>query len=681
MKKLFWGLSLACCLATLLCLQAAAQTTYSFRHLTTDDGLLNNEVKSLRFDAQGTLWIETQGGWNIWDGQTVGVAKDCNTPAKTPALRWTYSAADRRVAFKGLTITLPKDKSTTAANTVLDVKDDGRGHLWLATDHEGAYIYNKVKRTFTHLTHMPSQSTGIAENHVSSIAIARDGTVALGHIKKGVSVCTPLPFRLTHFQSTTWRNISAVAEDTLGHLWLGTDGYGLFDVTSRRHVGIPGNIVVSLLCDSQGRLWAGTYQNGLLCLQDGRMVKQYTRQNSRLSDNNVYSLCQDHTGRLWVGTLFGHLQTLDPATEQWTDYKSENGKNEAVVMDFAYDGRDELYAATLWGLCRIDTKTGKRQQLFTNRAGQRFLHEDIQSVHKDHAGRLWLAHGHGVTVWDLRTDSIIYLTKEQGLCDDVIRCISEDQNGRVWIGTSNGIQIYSPTLTPLYSLKQASGLLDSNISRHCIIPLRDGSLLICSYEGYSIAGLTDKPHPLEQAKPYEIGEEWTVWTSWQAIVIYCAAVILAMAIWLLMRRAKRKAIAAAIKKAGEVWRENPAKHLVEVAPKEIEITSIDEQLVKKAINTVEENISNDLTVEQLAEALALTRGHLYKKLTALTGKTPVEFIRTIRMKRACQLLDKSGMQVSEVAYAVGYSSPKIFSRNFKAEMGMTPTEYMSKRQH
>lgn len=267
------------------------------------------------------------------------------------------------------------------------------------------------------------------------------------------------------------------------------------------------------------------------------------------------------------------------------------------------------------------------------------------------------------------------------------------------------------------------GLLDDNISRHSIIRLSDGNLIIGSYEGCTLVNITGKPNKIEQAIPYEIGEEWTVWTSWQAILIYIVLVLSILTTYLLMRRARKKAIAKAIKKAQEIWAKNPMTSLprplqrtgesdslqhkdtsstsskdgrngggtsspsfggsrgeayIEVAPSEIEITSRDEELVKKAINIVEKHISDEFTVEDLSKEIGLTRGHLYKKLTALTGKTPVEFIRTIRMKRACQLLEQSGMQVSEVAYAVGYSSPKIFSRNFKAEMGMTPTEYMEK---
>jgi len=117
---------------------------------------------------------------------------------------------------------------------------------------------------------------------------------------------------------------------------------------------------------------------------------------------------------------------------------------------------------------------------------------------------------------------------------------------------------------------------------------------------------------------------------------------------------------------------------IEVEPSEITISSLDEQLISKAIRLVEENISNlDFSVEELSSAVSMTRGHLYKKLMMITGKSPLEFIRTIRIKRGKQLLEKSQLGVSDIAYQVGLS-PKQFSKYFRESYGMLPSEYKKK---
>ncbi|NDV59489.1 ATP-binding protein [Bacteroides sp. 519] len=118
---------------------------------------------------------------------------------------------------------------------------------------------------------------------------------------------------------------------------------------------------------------------------------------------------------------------------------------------------------------------------------------------------------------------------------------------------------------------------------------------------------------------------------------------------------------------------------MEIAPSEITITSLDEKLIKNAIQYVEDNISrNELSVEELSSELNMSRVHLYKKMVSITGKTPIEFIRIIRLKRAAQYLRESQQTISEIAYQTGFSNPKYFRKYFKEEFGVLPSEYQEK---
>ena len=118
--------------------------------------------------------------------------------------------------------------------------------------------------------------------------------------------------------------------------------------------------------------------------------------------------------------------------------------------------------------------------------------------------------------------------------------------------------------------------------------------------------------------------------------------------------------------------------LIEPQVSNVEITSLDSQLIEKAVKYVERNISRtELSVEEMARDLGMSRVHLYKKLLALTGKSPTEFIRLLRLKRACQYLRESQLNVSEIAYKVGFNSPKYFSRYFKDEYGISPSAYQA----
>ena len=120
------------------------------------------------------------------------------------------------------------------------------------------------------------------------------------------------------------------------------------------------------------------------------------------------------------------------------------------------------------------------------------------------------------------------------------------------------------------------------------------------------------------------------------------------------------------------------KNEIDIAPSEITVTSLDEQFISNAISLVEKHISDsDFNVEELSSEMGVHRSQLYKKLQHLTGRTPIQFIRLLRLKRGRQLLEQSGLYVSEIAYQVGFNSPRVFSKYFKTEFGMTPDEYKS----
>ena len=125
----------------------------------------------------------------------------------------------------------------------------------------------------------------------------------------------------------------------------------------------------------------------------------------------------------------------------------------------------------------------------------------------------------------------------------------------------------------------------------------------------------------------------------------------------------------------DAFQKNFHKHM-DIKGASVEITSLDEKLIRKAIKIVEDNIAEpDFSVEKFSRELGMSRLHLYKKLLSLTGKSPIEFIRTIRLQRAAQLLQKSQLSVSEIAYQVGFNNPKYFSKYFKDEFNILPSAY------
>ncbi|MBR5655141.1 MAG: response regulator [Prevotella sp.] len=130
------------------------------------------------------------------------------------------------------------------------------------------------------------------------------------------------------------------------------------------------------------------------------------------------------------------------------------------------------------------------------------------------------------------------------------------------------------------------------------------------------------------------------------------------------------------------WSQNVHKSIatgIEIKPSEITVSSLDEELISNVIARIEANISNaDYSVAQLSSDVGMTRGHLYKKLMAITGKPPLEMMRIIKLKRGKSLLQQGRSNISEVADKVGLS-PKQFAHYFKLVYGETPSDYLKKQ--
>jgi signal transduction histidine kinase/DNA-binding response OmpR family regulator/streptogramin lyase len=119
---------------------------------------------------------------------------------------------------------------------------------------------------------------------------------------------------------------------------------------------------------------------------------------------------------------------------------------------------------------------------------------------------------------------------------------------------------------------------------------------------------------------------------------------------------------------------------IEVNPAEVTVTSVDEKFLQQALEVVEKNMENpEFSVEDFSRDMHMDRSTLYRKILSLTGKAPIEFIRSIRLKRAAQLLSKSGMSIAEVAYEVGFNNPKNFTKFFKEEFKVLPSQYVANK--
>lgn len=131
-----------------------------------------------------------------------------------------------------------------------------------------------------------------------------------------------------------------------------------------------------------------------------------------------------------------------------------------------------------------------------------------------------------------------------------------------------------------------------------------------------------------------------------------------------------------VERSNATKRELKKKDLVEMT--DIDLTSADEEFLKTCIACVQRNIGNaDFDQQMFADEIGTSKSTLYKKLKVMTGQNTSAFIRNIRMKTACEVLERNpSIRISELAYSLGYNDPKYFSSCFKKDFGMLPSEYV-----
>lgn len=123
-----------------------------------------------------------------------------------------------------------------------------------------------------------------------------------------------------------------------------------------------------------------------------------------------------------------------------------------------------------------------------------------------------------------------------------------------------------------------------------------------------------------------------------------------------------------------------SKNLIaQIQPSTPQITRFDDEFIKNVVQSIEDNFEKtDFRIEELAEAMNMSRPVFYRKIKSLMGVSPVELVKDMRIKRAVQLMDTGKYSISEIAYMTGFTTPQYFSKVFKSVMNCTPKEYKVK---
>lgn len=482
--------------------------------------------------------------------------------------------------------------------------------------------------------------------------------------------------------------VSCFVVEPNGSLWMGLDGEGMayretqekpFQFYNKLSGTLPSDVVVCAYKDAQKRIWFGTFGNGPFYYQNGAFHKPDNE--SLLSDSFDYvsGFAEDSRHNLWIATMKEGLFCCDTTGLVSVVDKDHSPLTTNFIADLKCDG-DTLFVATGWGMFVLDTKT-KAVQPLTDHQGDDFLSRQmVRIIEMGPDGKLWMGTRTGLYIYDRQKHTYTRLTADEGLADNFIVALGRDRQGDVWAASEHAVTRVATDGTrfscTVYSPGKNWGDVTFHVRAATCMP--NGDMLFGTNKGC----LSLSPSRLH-------GDERSFSFTRTAMLVLLLLACGAAGWWGVKALRRRQAPASARITAettapdgmeGGMPEAKPVKRYEDIEPSAVEVTPLDIQLKEKAIRIVQEHIDDsDFSVEQLSEAVGMSRAHLYKRLLAITGKTPIELIRVVRVKQGRQLLEQSGESISQVAYRVGMS-PKQFAKYFKEEYGVLPSEYMKNKQ-
>lgn len=630
-----------------------SQTVYN----RSNSGLESDIMVCLLTASDGTVWAGTYGGGlsHIVDGKVSTI----------------MPSAD------GL-----------ANKNIWGLAEDNDGNVWIGTLGSGVQRLDRKKGTFTTYN---SQKKNVSSDYVSSMQMASNGWIVAG-TSDFYSVIDPKTNEVVNMSipSDSLRGFvpsassTQVIMDTRGLVWYASpSGVTVVDTESGsvyqldEKSGLEGSTVCGLVEDLKHNVWiatefglahvAVTNKSGTWTFE----VRNYSQQDGLLDGpHNRRSMCLLRNGSILLGGACG----IDVISPQKLRESSKHGRpmfaglmlfDKEIGVGVEYEGRVVLEESLEKSGCLI---LRNRESQFTIQMGttQGMTDSNVQFTYRlEGLSDNWITTAPGnpnISFRGLPSGKYTLVVRVSGEYDDNsaesrLQIVIEPPFYATWWA----YLIYVLIALFLLRLWVRHEQKKLNFERMKMQKEAERQQSNIKYEVYS--DVSDEVREAFGNASLQIDDMMKQENDEQKYS---------------RLQSLRDAFDKLLIKMTEYVENKEKKELIVPKITETEITSLDQQLVDNATAYVENNISNcDITVETMSEALNMSRVHLYKRLTAITGQTPSEFIRDIRLRHAERLLRLSQLTVSEVSYKVGISNPRYFSKYFKDKYGMLPSQYKS----
>lgn len=676
------------------------------------DGLVLSVAQD---DKLGYLWITTGHDFMAFEQQADGKLKQLKFPngllpvnhmlvevLKGEGCLW-VSAFDRPSFIVHLMDNMTKDYALPALYdrvnrhpAIMALCDDGDDILWLMQERTGLVLYDlkgdkmSVYTDFPELRSLPLDAgREMTRTHINKgVWIARDLNRLVYNVsRQGMEMHLEDAIDLNgKVEQTAF--VTKLYEDSRGNLWIGlSKGLCIYDVKARKITQVYDRTghVTGIVENRDGLVWICTKDSGLYRgMPDGEL--QSIEINK---DFSSLSIAPD--GLLWLGTGGGGVYAYDPSEGKMTDFNQACGMNGDQVNQIVADAYNHIWIDTNQKLIEFNPRNGSFRTYLTTDGSillRRFL---PTAVCQGMDGNIYFGGIPGIcrvtpsnglerkgsvvktriTDIKLQEESLIFGSEKGNNSVHHIELRPDDQNLEISFSSLN--HRYASKIRYAYRLKgvdkgwvYVEGGKNSAFYNH----LNKGSYIF-QVKATDENGLWSK-----EVTELVIHRLPAFYETWWAYLFYLLVVmgVSGYSLFLYLKRVERK--------NNEMWADSSEMMKMrtyldsEVNLPEPEFMQLDKLLLEKAVKAVEDNLTEpDFDVTALADAMNMSRSTLTRKLKVITGRTPLDFIRNIKMKHARHMLEDKDKSVTEVAATLGYFNRKYFTTCFKEEFGMTPSEF------
>lgn len=449
---------------------------YSFRNLTSKEGLSQSSVIEIKQDRLGQMWFGTRDGLNIYDGENFKIFRndpEDSTSISNSDILSIMEAKDGKVwigTYNGLNQYDPVRNSFTrhyhsaednslSHNTIWTLKEIN-DEIWIGTSN-GLSIYNKQTNSFLSFYHSTTDNNSLSSNYITKILQAKNGDIWVGTSNGFNKLSSRVGDQLTFKRFGINKNdlgvgsmfIQDIIEDNQNNIWIATKKHGLLQYSSSKNTikhlsktkkfqGISTDIR-ALNFDKQGNLWIGTQKGIAILTTADSMINLVDGKQDVSSLSKVKSIFTDTKGSVWIGSYFGGVSMWDPINTNFKSITRNNYKNSLqynVVGSIVSDQKNKIYFGTEGGGITCLNLTNGNTYVFSEDKEDGIVSDNVKSLYLTKDDKLWIgSFTQGISLVDLKTKKRIDYTIAEELRSLLrqtgVYAIQSDGKNSIWFGT------------------------------------------------------------------------------------------------------------------------------------------------------------------------------------------------------------------------------------------------------